>query len=297
MIKIPSGNYTFIHYGYHGEPHEPQLALLPENAEQFIYLKPRAQYITLEFDKTKRHCTGWHDLATSESHPCPDQAIVPAEYEQCRHCQIKTGFNPAFYNAQTVSEQQTARNLQPHSLYLVHFGPNIVKVGITWSGRGIARLLDQGARSGVMLKTFATANVARQYEAKAAALAGIAETIQAKVKHRLLQQPYNPAEARNELIKARNYVVQNTGLTPEDNAILHLDHHYLGDHTLSPNLISLHDKTIVSGTCLGMVGSTLIVEQDGLQYFFPLSKLRGYTVKISDQPIINEHQPQQISLL
>lgn len=297
MTFVTPNTYLFVHYGFHGEPLAPQVALLPEGAEHFLYQPLRGQQLTLSFDTAQRYCTGWHDLATAESFPCPDGAKLPSEYEQCRHCQQKTGFNPAFYNAQTVSKQQEERNLQPHSLYLAHFGPGVVKVGITWAGRGIARLLDQGARSGLIIKTLPTATVARRYEALIAKLPGIMETLQLRNKYQLLQRPYDPAQGTEELLRERARVASELNLSPENNQPLFLDPHYLGQSRLNTtNLVHLKDTKTASGTCVGMIGGTLVLEQDDAQYLFSLSNRAGYQVTISDEVTANEHSPQQISL-
>src|SRR5690606_9718124 len=136
----------------------------------------------LSLDPTKRYCVGWHDLATGESHPCPENAATDKKYETCPACQRRTGFNPAFYHADKVSVKQEARNAEPHHLYLAYMGENYIKVGISWGKRGIKRLLDQGARAGLILETFPTALIARQYEAKIARIDGIHETTSTRIK-------------------------------------------------------------------------------------------------------------------
>lgn len=296
MTKIKPGNYLFVHYGYDGEPHAPQLTLLADDTTDFLHLAPRGQMLTLQFDKSQRFCGGWHDLATAISYPCPEKSKLPSQYNQCRHCQNKTGFNPAFYHSASVSAQQTARNQQPHTLYLAHFAPGVTKVGITWAERGIKRLLDQGARSCLIVKTYPNADLARHYEAKIAKLPGIAETIQVKVKHKLLATPYDAKQGTNELEKTRLRLIDELGITPEENSPMHLDEHYTASSLLKTTSLLEANEDKISGHCLGMIGSTVLVEQDGIQYILSLSKLTGYRVSLSyDQQEI-AHEPQQISL-
>jgi len=289
-----TGDYLFVYYGYNGDL-APQMTLHTTGAETFEHLKPVGKNITVTFNKDQRFCTGWHDLQTSESWPCPDATKLPDQYSQCRHCQQKTGFNPAFYNAMSVSLQQQARNAQPHILYLAQFAPGVVKIGISWADRGIRRLLDQGARSALILKTYPTATIARQYEAKIAALPGIAETLQVKTKHKLLGRNYDPAAAAEELIAARERLVREVGISPDDTAPLHLDSYYLGNSILNQPII-LHGEHHISGRCVGMLGSTLLTEQSGEQYGLCVSDFTGYVVTISDELVANTHQPQQASL-
>jgi hypothetical protein len=295
IIVFVTGDFLFVHYGYDGDL-APSLTLHRDGAEHFESLAPRGKTLTLSFDTGTRYCTGWHDLATSESSPCPEQATIITNYDQCMHCQRKTGFNPAFYNASSVSEQQQARNAEPHILYLAHFGPGVVKVGISYSKRGIRRLLDQGARSALIIKDYPNANIARQYEAKIAALDGIAETLQLKTKYRLLAFPYDPDAGVNELLNTRQRLIEELKIQPDDNQPLLLEPHYLGEHTFAPHqLVHLQDGRI-SGKSLGMIGSSYIAEQDGTPYFLSLGNLTGYKVAISEDEQPNVHAPQQVSL-
>jgi hypothetical protein len=291
-----TGNYLFIHYGYGGEDLSPSLTLFKEGADSFEHITPRGHQLTLTFDTSARLCTGWHDLATGESHPCPDTAIVDATYSQCMHCQRKTGFNPAFYNAASVSEQQLARNATPHFLYLAHFAPGVVKVGISWSNRGIRRLLDQGARSCLIIKDYPNANVARQYEAKVAALDGIAETLQLKTKYALLARPYDATAGAQELLSVRDRLVREVGMSIDDAQPQHLEQFYVADNGFVPRQLVHLKEGVISGRSLGMIGSSYLAEQDGTPYFLSLANLTGYRVAITDQLQPNEHAPQQISL-
>jgi hypothetical protein len=296
VSELPEGNYLFVHYGY-GPSHQPQLSLLPENGETFTHFEPRGQSFTLSFNKSTRYCGGWHDLATAESFPCPDTATLPDQYNQCRHCQQKTGFNPAFYNASSVSRQQQARNAQPHILYLAHFAPGVIKVGISWAERGIRRLLDQGARSAIIIKTYPTADVARQYEAKAASLSGIAETLQVRQKHQYLKRPYDAAAGADELRIARDRLAREVGVRPDDNQPLYLDSYYVDNHPLHPqDIVEISNSDSISGICVGMIGSVLVMEQDGLQYTLPLAKLTGYNAALSYDVTKNDAAPHQASL-
>lgn len=291
-----NGDFLFIHYGYGGEDLTPSLTLHRDGQEAFEHFAPRGQVVTLEFDTVTRYCTGWHDLATSESAPCPDQATVDSTYNQCMHCQRKTGFNPAFYNAASVSEQQQARNATPHFLYLAHFGPGVVKVGISWAQRGIRRLLDQGARSCLIIKEYPNANVARQYEAKIASLSGIAETLQLKAKYTLLAREYDATQGAEELLATRDRLARELGVQADPNQPLYLDEYYLSTNSFTPHhLVHLKEGSI-SGNALGMVGSSLITLQDDTPYFLSLANLTGYKVHISNAEKPNVHAPQQTSL-
>ncbi|HSW81216.1 MAG TPA: DUF2797 domain-containing protein [Candidatus Saccharimonas sp.] len=285
-------NYLFVHYGFDAND-EPVLTLLKDGAAQFEILQPRGQRLTFTFDKNQRFCPGWHDLASSASHPCPTASKLDDAYNQCMHCQRKTGFNPAFYNAASVSPQQQARNALPHFLYLAHFAPGVVKVGISWSGRGVRRLLEQGARSYLIVKEYPNANVARQYEAKIAALAGIAETLTAKVKYGLLEQAYDLVTGQAELLATRERLKKEIGITPDNN--VPVTPPYLQQKVKPSELIHVSNHCI-SGNVLGMVGSALVAEQNNAPFYIGLAPFVGYMVKISDAEQVNSFQPKQIGL-
>lgn len=296
MSNLPVGDFLFVHYGYHGDGLAPTLTFHHAGNEVFEYFQPRGHELTLTFDTAQRFCTGWHDLATSQSFPCPDATTLDASFDHCMHCQRKTGFNPAFYNASSVSPQQQARNAQPHFLYLAHFGPGVVKVGISWAGRGVQRLLDQGARSYLIIKEYPNANIARQYEAKIAALPGIAETLQLKTKHALLARPYDAAAGAAELLAVRERLRAELGLRTDDTAPQHPHTNYFADGSFLPHqLVQLKDNCI-SGKVLGMLGGNLVVTQNDIPYFLSLTPLVGYKVTMSDTVQKNTHAPQQVSL-
>lgn len=286
--------YLFNHYQFSGEQYSPQLIV--QDAGSFLPFSLTAEPKTLTFITDERHCTGWHDLETGESHPCPDSAVLESKFHECRHCQLKTGFNPAFYNTDAISAQQQKRNAQPHILYLAHFGQGVVKVGISYQGRGIRRLLDQGARSYLLLGTFPNADIARQYEAKIARLSGIAETIQSRQKSQLLNREYNSHTGIEELLSTRERIAKEAGLVPDAHEPEHLHRYYLGDSTLQAGkIIDLTPEQKISGTFLGMIGSYLIAKQESTQYMLNISKLRGYKITIGEEEP-NQHAPQQASL-
>lgn len=286
-------DYILIHYGFQGEAHTPTLTLQAKNTGEFTQLPARMINGTVSITTDTRHCTGWHDLATAKSSPCPNNAIIAPSYEQCRECMQKTGFNPAFYNAASVSPQQQARNKQPHILYLAHFAPGVVKVGISWAERGIRRLLEQGARSAVVIGTFPTADDARKAEATIAAQPGFHETLQIRHKIQYLNQPYSDESAANELYVAATKTGDIIGrdVSPK---VLHLGGYYASVPIDSP--IDLTKQGKISGRCVGMVGGLLLCEQEGQLFLLSLSGFKGNTITITDQVTRNQHDPIQVSL-
>lgn len=296
MNRPTPGSYSFINYTYLGPSYTPTLMILAKGSSQFENIPLPGYAATLQFDTSSRCCTGWHDLENGTMHPCPDEAVVVSPYHECRHCQLKTGFNPAFYNTDTISPQQQARNKKPHTLYLAHFGPSIVKVGISFSQRGLGRLLDQGARSALILATLSTAEEARQYEAKIAQLPGIVETVQSQLKTRLLKVDYDNRSGLKELLQAREKIATHTDLTLEDVSSLSLDQYYFSAPINARSLIHLNSEPKISGEFIGMIGETLVARQNESHYYLPIRKLRGSTLHITQDIESVSHAPQQTSL-
>ena len=288
------GTYLLTNVGF--SSNEEPLLLLQDN-DKFIDMHPLGNVFTLSFDMTTRYCNGWRDITSGDRHICPTNNVVDAKYEQCAACQKRTGFNPAFYHASSVSEQQEARNLQPHILYLAHFGPGVIKVGISHAGRGNSRLLEQGARTALILETFSTAHTARQYEAKIAKIPGIVETLQQRKKSDLLSSSYDSNAASSELLTVKQSIEQAIDTKFDDVSPIYLDSVYFPDHM--PALSQSHDVSnqhILSGTAIGMLGSVLFCQQNDTILHLPLKKHVGYTVTVTHNDTPIETPARQISL-
>jgi hypothetical protein len=269
-----SGEYLLTNTGF---SHDERPVLILQKDDAFETFYPLGETFTLHFDMSQRHCIGWRDITAGKRWPCPDHNTLDARYEQCSACQQRTGFNPAFYHATEVSEQQAARNNEPHILYLAYFGEGIIKVGISHAKRGNSRLLEQGARSAMILDEFPTALVARQYEEKIAALSGIAETIQLNKKITALSGTYDEATATHALLTSKARIESSLHTTFTNDQVLSFNSRYLLDPSLA--LTDTHDFTgvhSVAGQVRGMIGSVLISRHQDEYLLFALKKHIGY---------------------
>lgn len=278
------------HVAYMGDPLVPTLRL-SDNED----LSPLGKTLSLQFDTTQRFCIGWHDLATGKNHPCPDNTVTDKKYDMCVVCQKRTGFNPAFYHSTTVSPQQEARNAEPHHLYLAYMGGGYIKVGISWHKRGIRRLLDQGARAGLMLETFSTALIARQYEAKIARLSGIHETTSTRTKLALLGEPLGEELAREQLMATKQRIEEATGTTFSGAEVLLFDAHY-SDGAFPTGKVTALSEPCISGTAKAVIGDILITSYDDRLLALPLKQFTGYPVEIRDTITPIDLAPQQMQL-
>ena len=252
--------------------------------------------LSLMFDVSTKYCTGWVDFDNHCSQICPDGATVDEKYENCLKCRNRTGFNPAFYHADSVSAQQEKINQTPHFLYLAYFSPEVIKVGISQEARGIRRLLEQGARLALKLETFASALIARQYEAKIAKLDGIMETVAASKKLGLIKQPLDAATAEQALADALVRIQQKLGLDfPSRTLIMCEDYFHTEGRDLS-SLIDMTSNTVLAGTVVSVIGSVLITEYDGQLLVYNLKKFIGHRAQVVQGAVELEIPNTQLTL-
>lgn len=289
-----AGEYLFSNVGF-SRSEQPYVSL--QRNTTFSDINPFGTILTLRFDTSQRFCIGWGDIATGERFTCPELQSISEKYEQCSSCQQRTGFNPAFYHATSVSTQQQARNAEPHILYLAYFSPTIIKVGISHAARGNARLLEQGARAAIILDTFPSADIARQYEAKIAALPGIVETVQVRKKAEAMRTAHNQQIAEQALLRTVEMIKDSLGTTFTGNAIYTFESHYFPHEPLALHTaIDTSEQAIISGNVAGMLGTFLFCKQQDTTVFIPLKKFIGYKVTVSNSEEKIALPEQQLSL-
>lgn len=254
------------------------------------------QDLSLEFDFSTKYCTGWVDFDNHCSQVCPDSATVDGKYENCLKCRDRTGFNPAFYNADSVSVQQEKINQNPHFVYLAYFAPGVIKVGISQEERGIRRLLEQGARLALKLETFSSALIARQYEAKIASLSGIMETVAASKKLGLIKQPLDTAAAERALADALVRIQQKLGLDFPNCQLIMCEDYFQTASVDPTRIILMKDKPQLVGYVLSVIGSIAITEYDGNLLGYNLKKYIGYRAQKITEPIELELPNEQLTL-
>lgn len=254
------------------------------------------QELSLEFDFSTKYCTGWLDFDNHCSQACPDGAMVDEKYENCLKCRNRTGFNPAFYHADSVSAQQQKINQTPHFLYLAYFSPEVIKVGISQEARGIRRLLEQGARMALKLETFASALIARQYEAKIAGLSGIMETVAANKKLGLIKQPLDAAMAEQALADALVRIQQKLGLDFPHRTLIMCDDYFHTEGRDLSSVIDMTGNTVLAGTVVSVIGSVLITEYDRQLLAYNLKKFIGHRAQVVQEAVDLEIPNTQLTL-
>ena len=254
------------------------------------------QDLSLKFDFSVKYCAGWVDFENRCSQICPDHATVDEKYENCLKCRDKTGFNPAFYNANSVSAQQEKINQNPHFVYLAYFAPNVIKVGISQEERGIRRLLEQGARLAIKLETFSSALIARQYEAKISKLDGIAETLPVLKKMELIKQPFDRAAGERELRQKLLEIEQKIGVSfPKSKLIPYEDYFQTAGVDLS-RAVLMKDYSQLVGHVRSVIGSIVITDYGGQLLAYNIKKLIGYRAQKVDREIELDLPTEQLTL-
>lgn len=289
-----AGDYLLTGAGF-SSAEKPVLTLHRDG--NFINFEPLGERLTLSFDTSERFCVGWRDITKGELFSCPDTHAVESKYEQCSACQQRTGFNPAFYNANSVSSQQEARNQEPHILYLARFGSGVIKVGISHAKRRISRLLEQGARDAVVLDTFPTAHIARQYEAKIAAMPGILETLQLRKKLSLIETPYDHDEGARELLETKTKIEDLLKVAFAGSDVINLDPLFFPEGT--PNLsdsFCSSDQNLLSGRVIGSLGTLLFCHVGDTPVYLPLKKFVGYRMNLRHEETPLDIPARQASL-
>lgn len=254
------------------------------------------QDLSLEFDFSTKYCTGWVDFDNHCSQICPDSATVDGKYENCLKCRDRTGFNPAFYNADSVSAQQEKINQNPHFVYLAYFAPGVIKVGISQEKRGIRRLLEQGARLALKLETFTSALIARQYEAKIARLDGVVETMPIHKKLELIKQPFDRADGEEKLRQKLLEIEQKIGVSFPKSELIPCEDYF---HTAGVDLtrvVLMKDQNQLAGRVRSIIGPILIADYDGQLLAYNVKKFIGYQAQAVDGAINIELPSTQLAL-
>ena len=238
----------------------------------------------------RRFCTGWFDFSDNTTHACDNEQelMSDAKFSDCPICQEKTGFNPAFYNAETVSPQQAAYNATPHFVYMAYFAPDFLKVGISAEARGIDRLLEQGARACAVLGRFDTADQARELEAYLCSQPGIYETMRAGKKTELFAETAYDFNEAKEILHKR-----------AEGFDIHPEHYwdftpfYFG--SLAPSYSNIHippnaPDDVCGGLCVGMVGTTLVFRQNGEHFPINFKDWKAHAIKVHPNKILTTYE-------
>lgn len=162
----------------------------------------------------------------------------------------------------------------------------------------MARLLEQGARSAVILETFPSANVARQYEAQIARLPGLCESVQLRKKAQILvENSYDEVAARRKLEQVIAVIQRALNIQFSNPQFAELSSIMINGAALSScAAIELWNQPRLSGTFVGLLGQLLIMEQQSRLLVTPMKQYLGNYVTITDDVAPLDIAPVQASL-
>lgn len=266
---------TIIVSGYNYDEIGPHIILYNIDRDEY-----KKEYLNQQSVKIKklpnRYCIGTYNLETLESAPCKGKCSIPADSKinNCKSCYDTTGFNPAFYNATTISPQQKAYNATPHIVYLAYFSPTCIKVGIASQKRAPLRLLEQGALAAFIIKTFPDAYQARALEEKISHSGhGIVEGVTTATKIDMFcTQKYDPKIANETLQR----YLKLLGLSPESSFIdLYPTYFYNNNYSFVHTDKSKAKSNEISGEAVGMLGDIVVIRKKDkffpIDVFYPIS--------------------------
>lgn len=286
--------------GYSFDENGPYLKLDPlgKNPKR-ENLHLRGKTLTLRAT-AERNCIGQYNLDTLGDFPCPENKALQTAANTCAKCFAAIGFNPAFYNVplNQLSPQQKKYNMEPHSVYLANFQQGQTKVGIANARRTKTRLLEQGARSALVVAECQNAYEARDMEVSISRNLGLTESARVATKRKWISEPYNPSAGAQELIGHRASLDKDGSAVADQGKVFDLTPNYLGPETLHYPIDDLSDKApiLISGRIVGMIGDVLIVEQLQSLFMLSMGKLISHVVEISDNVTPLKSSKTQLSL-
>lgn len=249
-----------------------------------------------EFDLSTRFCTGWIDFENKVANVCPSGATVDAKYENCLECRNKTGFNPAFYNASSISEQQEKINQNEHFVYLAYFSPEVIKVGISQESRGLRRLLEQGSRVAMKLETFPSANVARQYEERISNLPNVVDNVTGSRKLNLLSENFNIESAKKSLTDLQETIENSLKVNFENAKIIETENYFGDTNQDFEKAIDMTDNQNVAGDIVASIGAIIITKYGENLLKYNLKKYVGYKAKKTEGDLELDLPTEQLTL-
>lgn len=239
-------------------------------------------------EPTVRYCTGWYDIEQHRNHSCDKHAVVAEGFQSCFTCREKTDFNPAFYNATTISAKQTAYNLTPHSVYVAYFGAGHMKAGIMADSRGLERVYEQGALWYSVVEQCDNAYEARKTEERLIKR-GLKNSITKKQKAGVLAGVVDKEIEEKQFGVLCDSVVGKTRV-----AHSLLDHFFFGEYPKRA-VLPLNGR-VMSGVVRGVVGQYLVLENNDLLYGVWLGELYGYAVVIGSERVMIDRPALQTTL-
>jgi hypothetical protein len=205
-----------------------------------------------------RRCTGVRHGLRRIACPLTASIAPAARQSQCDACSALAATNSVATDTRLLDDKRE------YSVYLAHHG-ELVKVGITRTERGAARLLEQGALASAVLSTGSLPS-ARRVERLLGTVLGLPDRVSSRRKHLARTRPGAPTEraaALAEAIAACQILSWPAGQTWQTPRITdHARVYPLPDDGLHPAaaVLPLAPGQQLTGTVLSRIGCDLYLD-------------------------------------
>lgn len=241
-------------------------------------------------------CTGYEK--NGEWHPCVAGGVTGVK--KCEDCKTAEGMSAAQYcdgfNTEMFGADELESLNRPHYLYFALFDKNLIKVGVSSSGRGFLRQIEQGTHFAYIIAEGMWGVPARQMETMIRKT-GMLDKIQSSQKTSLVFPEITEEEGRAVLEKTlaekipailaeRPDFEQFLKKPPEFKSFSEFYKLQTAKSIQKP----LTDTTLeagesVSGTLVAAKGPFLVLETDAEKVLIDAKKLKGYAVDFSPKNI------------
>lgn len=240
-----------------------------------------------------RACTGYEK--NGEYVPCVSQVKGTRKCDDCKKqegmsaAQYCDGFNTNMFGADELEMLNV-----PHYLYFAFFDQDLIKVGVSMSGRGFLRQIEQGAQYSLIVAEGMWGVPARQMETTIRRT-GMLDKIQSSQKKNLFFPPVTPKQAEEILKKlAREKLGAVTAHRQEFSQFVKEDpeFHDWSSYYQLPQLQG-REKPVkeanldvgegLSGTLIAAKGPFLLLETPQEYLLLEAKKLKGYAFDLSSQ--------------
>lgn len=235
-----------------------------EGLEPFIFLKNGSQIEKmrlmnqdLAFSVGKKRCIGY--FKNGRHVPCPENRTVESG-NNCNECRINDDFFLCIKcnGEKCINEkQQKSCNQTSYFVYLAAFD-SILKVGISFEGRVLERLIEQGADFGAKIAFVKSGENVRKIEQGVRKHLGIVDFVTGDQKQKLIFGDPNKSipNIYKAIAQLRTNGVSQYMINPE---IYDLREHYRLHQVIGkPARMKLKDDSMIEGTIVAAKGNIII---------------------------------------
>lgn len=216
--------------------------------------------------------------------PCPENAPA-TQGKRCPSCAQATELHPCIICNGSICradpQRQQACATQISYVYLASFGPTLLKVGVAHHSRIPKRWIEQGANVATQLLE-TNGREARRYETLIHDTYDVRSQIPTQYKFNALAKPMIPQETAAITQLAEKIQKQEPALPFFHDTIHDLTSIYgLPRFTHRPLLMSISPQQLITGVILGVKGSVLALQVQGIPHILNIRQLVSHSIVIT----------------